>query len=231
MDKFTNGKEYNNQFTQEELNSEVWKDIQGYEGLYQVSNLGRVKHLPYEYMINNTKIIKKEHILKPHKNNCGYMLVSLFKSRKNRQFFLHRLVAKAFIPNTNNLPEVNHKDEDKTNNRLSNLEWCTRKYNINYGTAIERSVKTRKNNYKNKLVKEYKASKVKSKVKRKKEKALAKKNKKVIMRDIYGYKLREFNTLKEATFYLGKYPQGISTIRSCINGKSYTAYGYVWEYK
>lgn len=221
---------YNQIFTEEELSTEVWKDVVGYEGLYKVSSLGRVRSLDRVVTHKNgRKRLFKGKLLTPFKNE--YFMVVLSKNGKKSSSNIHRLVAQAFIPNTNNLPEVNHKDEDKTNNRLSNLEWCTRKYNINYGTAIERSVKTRKNNYKNKLVKEYRASKVKSKVKRKKEKALAKKNKKVIMRDIYGYKLREFNTLKEATFYLGKYPQGISTIRSCINGKSYTAYGYVWEYK
>ena len=218
---------YKQDFTDEELNKEVWKDIQGYKGLYKVSNLGRVKHLPYEYMFNNTKIIKKEHMLKPYRNNCGYMLVSLSNHRRTKQFFIHRLVASAFIPNPNNLPEVNHKDEDKTNNKVDNLEWCTRKYNMNYGTRIERALKTRKDNYSNRLIKEYKTPKAK----KKEEKVLAKKNKKVIMRDIYGYKLREFNTLKEATFYLNKYLQGISNIRSCINGKIYTAYGYIWEYK
>lgn len=134
---------------------EVWKDVVGYEGYYQVSNLGRVKGVARKIKNDKGVFIKEESILNAANNRGGYPQVSLSKNNKQHPFRVHRLVAKAFIPNPNNLPEVNHKDEVKTNNFVfvnedgtvdydkSNLEWCNRKYNINYGTAKERLVKTR----------------------------------------------------------------------------------------
>ena len=106
---------------------EIFKDIKNYEGLYQVSNLGRV------YSIRNNKI------LKPKLNKCGYLSVNLKYKGSHVTKSIHRLVAEAFIPNPNDFPQVNHKDEDKTNNCVDNLEWCTAKYNINYGTCRERT--------------------------------------------------------------------------------------------
>ena len=106
---------------------EIFKDIKNYEGLYQVSNLGRV------YSIRNNKI------LKPKLNKCGYLSVNLKYKGSHVTKSIHRLVAEAFIPNQNDFPQVNHKDEDKTNNCVDNLEWCTAKYNINYGTCRERT--------------------------------------------------------------------------------------------
>ena len=106
---------------------EEWRDIKGYEGLYQVSSLGRVKSLNYRHT-------NREKILKYGKNNRGYLHVNLCKKGTIKSFQIHRLVAESFIFNPNNYKEVNHKDENKQNNRVDNLEWCDRKYNINYGT-------------------------------------------------------------------------------------------------
>ena len=110
---------------------EIWKDIEGFEGLYQVSNLGKVKSLNF----NHTK---KEKILKLQSGKYGYLLVSLCKEGKGKTYQVHRLVAQAFIPNLENKPQVNHKDEDKTNNKVENLEWVTSKENCNYRTRNER---------------------------------------------------------------------------------------------
>ena len=107
---------------------EEWRDIEGYEGLYQVSDKGRVKSLNY----NHTG---KERILKSCKNSAGYLIVELYINGIGKCHTIHKLVAEAFIPNTDNLPDINHKDENKTNNYANNLEWCTTKYNMNYGTA------------------------------------------------------------------------------------------------
>ena len=114
---------------------EIWKDISGYEGLYQISNLGNVKSLNYSRT-------GKERILKPGTDKDGYLLVTLYKNRNKRPFKIHRLVAKAFIPNPDNKSDVNHKDENKTNNCVDNLEWMTRMKNNNFGTRNERISKS-----------------------------------------------------------------------------------------
>ena len=110
---------------------EEWRGIKGYEGLYQVSNLGRVK------------TIKTNKIRKLEKVRSGYLRVMLYKNNKSERFLVHRLVAEAFISNPNSLPEVNHKDENKLNNTVENLEWCSRTYNVNYGTIQEKINKKR----------------------------------------------------------------------------------------
>lgn len=116
---------------------EIWKDIEGYEGMYQVSNIGRVRALD-RVKPNSGGQIAKGHILPQSDNGHGYRFVSLWKFNKGRRFYVHRLVASAFIPNPNNFPIINHKDENKSNNRYENLEWCTQKYNINYGNHMKR---------------------------------------------------------------------------------------------
>lgn len=108
---------------------EEWKDIKGYEGLYQVSNRGRVKSTR-----NNI-------ILKPSINNNGYYWVDLLNHGDRVHATIHRLVAMTFIPNPHDYPQVNHKDENKANNCVSNLEWCTAQYNHDYGTRNERATK------------------------------------------------------------------------------------------
>lgn len=115
---------------------EIWKDIDGYEGLYQVSNLGRVKSLPR----NGT--VKTEKIMRLTRTPKGYLNVCLTKSKHQNPQRVHRLVAKAFIPNPYALPQVNHKDEDKTNNKVSNLEWCDNRYNCTYN-GREKKVATK----------------------------------------------------------------------------------------
>lgn len=118
---------------------EEWKDIviikngiqYDYTGLYQISNFGRVKSLDY----NHTKTHK---ILKLG-NSHEYKRIGLWKDGEKNYFVVHRLVATAFIPNPQNLPEVNHKDENPKNNRVDNLEWCSKQYNMTYGTRIDRT--------------------------------------------------------------------------------------------
>lgn len=108
---------------------EIWKDIKGYEGLYQISNLGRLKSLPRKY---KKRYINEEIIKKPSKLPKGYLRIALAKNGTIKYFFIHRLVAQAFIPNPNNLPCVNHKDCNTSNNSVNNLEWCSYKHNNNF---------------------------------------------------------------------------------------------------
>lgn len=125
---------------------EIWADIRGYEGLYQVSNLGRVKSLERVTISKNGKRYTCQELCLRFGNIKGYKFVVLRKDCKSHQVLVHRLVAQAFIPNPDNLPEVNHKDENPSNNCVENLEWCTHKYNSNYGTAKIRMVESKKRN-------------------------------------------------------------------------------------
>ena len=107
---------------------EIWRDIAGYEGKYQISNLGRVRSL---YDAKRSRII----VLKSMKQKNGYLYVSLWKNNAKRNTLIHRLVAMSFVDNPNDYQEVNHKDENKENNVVENLEWCEHKYNMQYGSV------------------------------------------------------------------------------------------------
>ena len=173
------------------MNNEVWKDILGYEGHYQVSNLGRVKSIKFV----------KEKILKLSRDNDGYLKVCLYKNGEMKTYKVHRLVAKVFISNPNNLPQINHKDEDKTNNSLENLEWCDQKYNHNYGTINQRIAEKHTN---------------------------GKQSKPVLQLTKDGEFVREWKSASDVERNLG-YSQG--NITKCCRGKYHSAYNFVWRYK
>lgn len=169
---------------------EIWKDIENYEGLYRISSWGRVKSLRYG----------KERILKPA-NVDGYLRVCLYKDGEPKWFKIHRLVAEAFLDNPDNLPEVNHKDEDKSNNNVNNLEFCSRQYNVNYGTGHQRSNETQTNGSKSKIVLQY---------------------------NMDGVLIAEYPSIMEVQRQLG-FNQGY--ICHCCNGRFNKAYGFIWHYK
>ena len=111
---------------------EKWRDIKGYEGLYQVSNLGRIKSLPKKIKMRN-QYTEIEMILKPVKDKYGYYHITLCKEKeKNKSRQIHRLVAETFIPNLQNKPQINHINGIKTDNRIENLEWVTAKENTQH---------------------------------------------------------------------------------------------------
>lgn len=149
------------------MEKEIWKDIQGFEGKYQVSNLGRiktVKHIKHTWIkekeewiiegirkkeewVLDEKIEDVDKIRKPVKTKLGYMRVGLKSNNKSRDYLVHRLVAQTFIPNPKNKRYVNHKNGNKEDNRVDNLEWCTHKENMQHAVRTGLSKGRRKVNY------------------------------------------------------------------------------------
>lgn len=124
------------------MDKEIWKDIPNYEGLYQISNFGNIRSIgrtiEHKTCYGGFYHIKGK-LLKPKIEKDGYYRICLIKNGQKKFHRINRLVAQTFIPNPNNYLIVNHKDENKLNNKVSNLEWCTQKYNVNYGDGINKS--------------------------------------------------------------------------------------------
>ena len=183
---------------------EVFRDIAGYEGLYQVSNEGNVKSLKYG----------KEHIIKPQTDRYGYMYVILCMDGQRKYHLVHRLVASAFIGNPDNLPQVNHKDECKTNNTVENLEWCTHEYNNNYGTHNQRIAEALRG-----IPRPWVAETLSIPVD---------------MLTKEGEQIRTFPSAHEAERWLrnkGYQSASVSNIIKCCKGKVYkSCYGFKWRY-
>ena len=205
---------------------EIWKDIQGYEGLYQVSNLGNVRSVDRTIVDS----LGREHpykgqILKPMLVAHGYLEVNLSKGDKRKPVNIHRLVAKEFIPNPHNLPEINHIDENKQNNAAYNLEWCTSKYNANYGTRNERVMCARMKNSKwQKAIQDHT---------RKLGKRYGRINglnnsKPVLQYSVDGKFIKEWVSMREVKRELSI---DNCSIARCCNGKQKTAGHYIWKFK
>ena len=121
------------------MTEEIWRPVVGYEGLYEVSSYGRARSLDRYVRCDYEKYrLHKGKVLSPGKDKDGYLSVVLSCNGKHKKITIHRLVAQAFIPNPDDLPIINHRDEDKRNNRVDNLEFCDHKYNMNYGTRNTR---------------------------------------------------------------------------------------------
>ena len=125
------------------MKNEEWRDVVGYEGLYQVSDQGRVKSLERKVPKWDGERTVKERILKPSTDHYGYLMVNLCAGGKRKMFFVHRLVCTAFHDNPENKLDVNHINENKTDNRACNLEWSTRRDNCNHGSRNKRMAKTK----------------------------------------------------------------------------------------
>ena len=183
-------------------NTEIWKDVFGFEGLYQVSNLGKVRSLDRLANFNGGIGLRKGRVLKLGNNNDGYLQVALSKDGKQTTFVVHRLVYEAFNGKIPEGMQVNHIDEDKTNNSIENLNVMTSSENINWGTGNERRAKSMINH-----------------------KSLSKP---IIQYSLTGEKLAEYESLSDAKRKL-TINQG--NISSALNGRYKTAGGYIWKYK
>lgn len=187
--------------------NEIFVDVLKYEGLYKVSNLGNVLN------------VKKNKLLTNNKNTKGYLRVTLSKDGKRKTCSIHRLVATAFIKNPLNLPQVNHRDENKTNNNVNNLEWCTSSYNNNYGTKVQRALPKILANP------NYKATREKCL-----NAAAEKLSKQVLQFNKQGEFVKEYPSIADAAKTLGI---DQSIISKCCLGRKYhkSAGGYIWKYK
>lgn len=209
------------------MTKEIWKDIKGYEGLYMISSLGNVKSLNYRRSGRAKNLKLKD-------STSGYKMVVLCKDKIKKDKIVHRLVAETFIPNPKNYPQTNHKDEDKHNNEVDNLEWCTEKYNSNYGTGAKRAAKS---NTGKKRTKEHKEARSEwmtglrvgenhpmygTKHSKETRKKISKANKKPVICIDTGQK---FNSAKEAGEFVGS-----TTVGDCCNGKYKTSGGYRWRW-
>ena len=180
---------------------EQWKDNKNLEGLYQVSNFGQIMSLNY-------RKTGKAKLMKLIKSKKGYLTVTFYKNGEYKKFLVHRLVAEHFIPNPDNLPFINHKDEDKKNNfagtpendyKDGNLEWCSNEYNSNYGTRNRRISSTNTN---------------------------GKLSKPVLQFTLSGELIREFPSMAECT----RNGFNQSAVCLCCQGKRKSAYGFKWCY-
>lgn len=182
---------------------EIWKDIAGYENLYQVSNLGRVRSL--DRILNHWrggKRLRKGCVIKTADFKNGYKYVTLCKDGKLKKYLVHRLVAFMFLQNPNNYPCVNHKDENPSNNNVDNLEWCTQRYNINYGTRNEK-ISKKLLNYQSWA-------------------------KPVLQYTKQGDLINEYPSIMEAERQTKIHSGSIS---NCCNNKRKTSGGFIWRYK
>jgi len=186
---------------------EIWKPIEDYEGYYEISNCGRVRSIKRMVMSsirNGGKRIVSERMLTPRIDRGGYLRVTLVKSGcKRKDVFIHKLVAEAFIPNPDNLPIVNHKDENSSNNYDWNLEWCTQGYNINYGTGTQRRSATRKAN------------------------GNGGRGRRIVQLDLDGKLIQEFVSVRDAARQLGI---SRDTIKAVLSDKKESYNGYKWVY-
>lgn len=191
---------------------EVWQPVKDYEGLYEVSSLGRIRSLNHAVI---DSCGKKQHfkgrLLKPCCTSGNYLIVTLHKGSQKKNFLVHRLVASAFVPNPHNYPQINHKDENKHNNKISNLEWCTAHYNNFYGSHMRRAIVTRRSNV------NWKRSIVKNAEARKKT---------VIQCNMNGQTLKVWPSLSEVE---KKLKINRSNISACCHGRRENAGGYVWK--
>lgn len=188
----------------ETMEEEIWKPVKGYEGLYEVSSHGNVRSLSKCYKCSKGGIHRiPGRMLKLNKNSRGYFIVRLYNNTHGKTYRVNRLVAIAFLPNPNGYKVVNHKDENKTNNTVENLEWCDHKYNVNFGTGVQRM----KENHIN-------------------HQSLSKR---VAQFSLDGILIKVYPSAHEAERALNKKFAQVDICLCCRGGRN-SAYGYKWQY-
>lgn len=185
---------------------EIWRDIKGFEGIYQISNIGNIRSLTRKVKTFNGFRTSKGQILKPQKTNTGYYSIDLRLNQKHNYFSVHRLVAETFIPNPNNLPIINHKDSNPLNNNVNNLEWCNQSYNVKYsyinGNAKPTSGCFKKGNIPHNLTK-------------------------VSQYDKEGNFIKTYSSVRLAAKSINRAP---TSIFNCLGGRTKYSAGYIWRY-
>lgn len=195
------------------MDKEIWKPIVGYEGLYEVSNKGRIRSLPFKY--SQCKILK----LVPREN--GYLFLTLSKNRVQKAHSVHRLVAMAFIPNPEKKPTVNHKNEIRTDNRVENLEWATYYEQNHYGTRSQKAKRSLKRTYNTPQMKEMFS------LRQKKNKSGSADGKRIVQLDKSFNFINEWKSITQASDTLGIHR---SCISMCLTGRTSSSGGYRWMY-
>ena len=202
---------------------EIWKDIEGYEGLYQASNLGRVKSLD-RIVVTKTNISRlmkgKVLTIVPDPNN--YMKVLLSKEGKQQIYLVHRLVAQAFIPNPDNKPEIDHINTDRTDNRVENLQWVTRKENCNNPLTKEKIAAFDRTRVFSTETRQKISLALKGKIKKLRQKTM----KPILQLSLNGDIVKRWDSATQAQKELG-----ITNISDCLRLRCKTAGGYVWKYE
>ena len=184
------------------MKEEIWKDIPNYIGYYQVSNMGRIRSVDRYVKVNGKTIFLKGKVKKQYKTKKGYLTINLSKDGVTNTMFSHVVVLTSFVQRPKGLNQINHKDENKENNRLENLEYCNNVYNQNYGSCSVNKSKSTIND--------------------------KRKSKQVIQFTKDGTFIKEFPSLREVERTFG-FQHG--HIRDACNEKLHTAYGYKWKWK
>ena len=188
----------------QDLPNERWLPINGYEQSYMVSSYGRIKTIDRTLTFSDGRIREyKSRIIRTHRINQHYYVASLSQNQRRLMKDVHRLVAEAFIPNPNGFNEINHKDENSLNNHVDNLEWCTRKYNLNYGGRNKRASASKMNHPST--------------------------SKPVVQMKPDGTVIQTFPSIREAARFLGNVKRDCNILRVC-QGVNKTCFGYKWSY-
>ena len=194
---------------------ETWKDIPNYEDIYEISTRGYIKSISRWRDNGKSGYLQKEKYMTPHVTKKGYLAIDLYKDKKRKKYLVHRLIAETFIPNPNNYPCVNHKDGNKLNNDINNLEWCTQQYNMKEAARLGLL-----NLWCDKLFgKDHPNYKFRGKWKTQKP---------IYQFDINGVFIKRYNSSQEAN---RETDINASHISECCNNKRKTAGGFIWKFE